>query len=107
MHGGPAVAQGEEVVVIATDFAAGIEAGPQAKGSGVQHVAMTTGNIVGTVEALQRSGVIFLQTPPSYYDEVPERVGEIDRRFHMGKNITINMVRRQGSRLTAGPRRAS
>src|ERR671934_2172400 len=42
-------------------------------GPGVQHVAMTTSSIVATVEALQRSGVIFLQTPSAYYDEVSER----------------------------------
>src|SRR5207244_13520742 len=39
-------------------------------GPGVQHVALTSSNIVGTVEALQRSGVIFLQTPTAYYDDV-------------------------------------
>jgi 4-hydroxyphenylpyruvate dioxygenase len=50
-------------------------------GPGVQHVAMTTANIVETVEALQRSGVVFLQTPPAYYDEVPERVGEIEQDY--------------------------
>jgi 4-hydroxyphenylpyruvate dioxygenase len=46
-------------------------------GPGVQHVALTTANIVETVETLQRRGIGFLQTPPAYYDEVPDRVGEI------------------------------
>jgi 4-hydroxyphenylpyruvate dioxygenase len=50
-------------------------------GPGVQHVALTTANIVETVETLQRRGVGFLQTPSSYYDEVPERVGEIDEDY--------------------------
>jgi 4-hydroxyphenylpyruvate dioxygenase len=50
-------------------------------GPGVQHVALTTSNIVETVETLQRRGVGFLQTPASYYDEVPERVGEIDEDY--------------------------
>jgi len=50
-------------------------------GPGVQHVALTSANIVETVEALQRRGVAFLQTPSSYYDEVPDRVGEIDEDY--------------------------
>jgi 4-hydroxyphenylpyruvate dioxygenase len=50
-------------------------------GPGVQHVALTTTNIVQTVEALQRRGVIFLATPHAYYEEVPDRVGEIDEDY--------------------------
>jgi 4-hydroxyphenylpyruvate dioxygenase len=50
-------------------------------GPGVQHVALTSANIVETVEALGRRGMIFLQTPSAYYDEVPERVGEIDEDY--------------------------
>jgi 4-hydroxyphenylpyruvate dioxygenase len=50
-------------------------------GPGVQHVAMTTSNIVNTVEALQERGVLFLNTPGAYYEEVPERVGEIDEDY--------------------------
>jgi 4-hydroxyphenylpyruvate dioxygenase len=50
-------------------------------GPGVQHVAMTSSNIVDTVEALQRSGVVFLQTPSAYYDDVSDRVGEIEEDY--------------------------
>ena len=48
-------------------------------GAGAQHIALTTRDIVGTVERLRARGVEFLATPESYYDEVPERVGEIDQ----------------------------
>src|SRR5919199_1208461 len=48
---------------------------------GVQHIALTTANIVDTVEALQRRGVIFLSTPDAYYDEVASRVGEINEDY--------------------------
>ncbi len=51
------------------------------QGPGVQHVALASRNIVETVEALERHGVAFLQTPSSYYDEVPDRVGEIDEDY--------------------------
>jgi 4-hydroxyphenylpyruvate dioxygenase len=46
-------------------------------GAGVQHIALATTDIVGTVSELQDRGVEFLRTPESYYDEVPGRVGEI------------------------------
>ncbi len=48
-------------------------------GPGVQHVAVSTTDIVGCVEALQERGVKFLRTPQSYYEGVPERVGEIEQ----------------------------
>ncbi len=47
-------------------------------GAGVQHVALATTDIVETVSKLRERGVRFLVTPASYYDELPERVGEID-----------------------------
>jgi 4-hydroxyphenylpyruvate dioxygenase len=47
-------------------------------GPGAQHIAVATRDIVGTVETLQARGIEFLRTPETYYDEVPERVGEID-----------------------------
>jgi 4-hydroxyphenylpyruvate dioxygenase len=48
-------------------------------GPGVQHIAVSTTDIVGCVEALAARGVQFLRTPESYYDGVPARVGEIDQ----------------------------
>jgi 4-hydroxyphenylpyruvate dioxygenase len=46
-------------------------------GAGPQHVALATNDIVGAVESLKERGLVFLDTPDSYYDEAPERVGEI------------------------------
>jgi 4-hydroxyphenylpyruvate dioxygenase len=48
------------------------------RGAGVQHIALSTTDIVGTVTELRRRGVAFLPIPESYYAEVPERVGPID-----------------------------
>jgi 4-hydroxyphenylpyruvate dioxygenase len=48
------------------------------QGSGVQHVAMATDNIIETVSALKARGVEFLTVPDSYYDTVLERVGGIE-----------------------------
>ncbi|HEY2937917.1 MAG TPA: 4-hydroxyphenylpyruvate dioxygenase [Gaiellaceae bacterium] len=50
-------------------------------GPGAQHIAMATENVVRTVEALQERGIFFLNTPDAYYDEVPERVGEIEEDY--------------------------
>jgi 4-hydroxyphenylpyruvate dioxygenase len=47
------------------------------EGPGAQHIALTTDDIVRTVDELSRRGIQFLRTPDSYYDDVPERVGEI------------------------------
>jgi len=47
------------------------------EGPGAQHIALTTDDIVRTVDELGRRGIQFLRTPDSYYDDVPERVGEI------------------------------
>ena len=47
-------------------------------GPGVQHIAVSTTDIVGTVNELMARGVSFLPIPESYYAEVPERVGEIE-----------------------------
>jgi 4-hydroxyphenylpyruvate dioxygenase len=48
------------------------------RGPGVQHIAITTDNIIATVSALQARGVEFLTVPGSYYDTVLDRVGTID-----------------------------
>ena len=47
------------------------------EGPGAQHIALTTHDIVRTVAELRQRGIRFLQTPESYYEEVPGRVGDI------------------------------
>ncbi|MBS1710026.1 MAG: 4-hydroxyphenylpyruvate dioxygenase [Armatimonadetes bacterium] len=47
-------------------------------GPGCQHVAMRTDDIVHTVSRLMARGVQFLSVPRSYYDMLPDRVGNID-----------------------------
>ncbi|HEU5318907.1 MAG TPA: 4-hydroxyphenylpyruvate dioxygenase [Chloroflexota bacterium] len=50
-------------------------------GPGVQHLALITGDIVGTVRRLRDNGVRFLRVPETYYVELRECVGEIKERF--------------------------
>ncbi len=47
-------------------------------GPGVQHIALSTTDIVRTVTELEARGVRFLRTPDAYYDLLPERIGDID-----------------------------
>ena len=47
-------------------------------GPGVQHIAMATDDIIGTVTKLRDQGVDFLRVPSAYYTELEGRVGAID-----------------------------
>jgi 4-hydroxyphenylpyruvate dioxygenase len=47
-------------------------------GPGVQHVACTTRDIIGTVTQLRDNGIEFLRVPNTYYEELEGRVGKID-----------------------------
>lgn len=47
------------------------------RGPGVQHLALSTKDIIHTVTVLKSAGVEFLLVPESYYETVWDRVGEI------------------------------
>jgi len=51
-------------------------------GAGVQHIAMTTADIVTTVRAMRDNDVSFLRVPQDYYDMLPARVGPIAEDLH-------------------------
>jgi 4-hydroxyphenylpyruvate dioxygenase len=44
---------------------------------GVQHLALSTGNIIETVRRLKDRGIEFLRVPGTYYEMLPDRVGDI------------------------------
>ncbi|MBQ4819947.1 4-hydroxyphenylpyruvate dioxygenase [Aquimarina sp. MMG016] len=58
-------------------------------GAGVQHMALSTDNIIETVSSLQNRGVEFLTVPASYYETVLDRVGEIDEDLEPLKELGI------------------
>jgi 4-hydroxyphenylpyruvate dioxygenase len=58
-------------------------------GPGVQHIALATEDIVSTVGALKERGVRFLETPDTYYEDVEERVGEIDENWSDLRGLKI------------------
>ncbi len=47
------------------------------RGPGVQHIALTTADIIHTVSVLRDNGVEFLRVPDTYYESVWDRVGKI------------------------------
>jgi 4-hydroxyphenylpyruvate dioxygenase len=58
-------------------------------GPGVQHVAIATDDIIGTVRDLVARGVEFLKTPTTYYDDLLDRVGKIDEDLEPLKELGI------------------
>ncbi|MFZ1323379.1 MAG: 4-hydroxyphenylpyruvate dioxygenase [Ignavibacteria bacterium] len=48
------------------------------KSAGAQHIAMSTANILDTVNELKCRGLEFLTVPTTYYRELVDRVGKID-----------------------------
>ncbi len=59
------------------------------EGEGVQHVAIATDDIVATVKDLQNRGVDFLKVPTSYYDDLVDRVGQIEEDMEPLKELGI------------------
>jgi 4-hydroxyphenylpyruvate dioxygenase len=65
------------------------------RGEGIQHLAITVRDIVGSVKAMRETqGLEFLGTPGSYYDYLPERIvksgiGRIDENIEELRKLQI------------------
>ncbi len=59
------------------------------RSAGAQHVALLCRDVMSTVEKLQQNGVEFLRVPDTYYEELPDRVGEIDEDIDELKRLGI------------------
>jgi 4-hydroxyphenylpyruvate dioxygenase len=58
-------------------------------GAGVQHIAVATNNILETVTQLRANGVEFLYVPETYYDDLFDRVGQIEENIEDLKKLNI------------------
>jgi 4-hydroxyphenylpyruvate dioxygenase len=58
-------------------------------GAGAQHIAVATRDIVKTVTELRERGIQFLTVPETYYDDVPERIGEIEESLEDLRRLGI------------------
>ena len=56
---------------------------------GVQHIALHTDDIIGTVSKMKNDGIQFQSAPDSYYDELAQRVGKIDEDIATLKSLNI------------------
>ncbi len=56
---------------------------------GIQHIAMSTKDIINTVSKLRDKGVQFLETPKTYYESLTERIGEIDEDLNQIEDLGI------------------
>ena len=56
---------------------------------GVQHIAMATGDIIGTVRELRQRGIEFLRVPETYYEVLPDRVGKIKESLELIHDLGI------------------
>jgi len=63
------------------------------EGPGCQHIAVATNDIVYTVSEMRKRGVEFLHVPGTYYDSVPNRVGEIAEDLNILKSLGIMVDR--------------
>ena len=59
------------------------------KGAGVQHLAISTDDLIATVGNLSQRGIEFLRTPDSYYQELSKRVSGISERLEDLKKLGI------------------
>lgn len=48
------------------------------KGSGVQHVALSTADICESIERFRKAGIEFLDVPDTYYDVIRERIPKLE-----------------------------
>src|SRR5262249_2177342 len=64
------------------------------RGDGVQHAALTVGDIISTVKGMREKKVEFMPTPGTYYDMMPARlkeigVGSIDEDIEVLRKLEI------------------
>jgi 4-hydroxyphenylpyruvate dioxygenase len=59
------------------------------RGSGVQHIALATDDIIATVDALRARGVRFMQVPDTYYDEARQRVPDAELPWKQLQRLRI------------------
>ncbi len=69
------------------------------QGAGVQHIAIEVHNILETVAELRKRGIEFLYVPETYYDDVLDRVGEIDENIEDLKKLNILVDRDESGYL--------
>lgn len=58
-------------------------------GAGVQHIAMSSNDIIATIKQLVANGAEFLYVPDTYYDDLSKRVGVIEEDLKVLQKMGI------------------
>ena len=58
-------------------------------GAGVQHMALSTTNIVQSVKKLRELGIAFLEVPDTYYEAIPNRVPQVSEQIPNLRDLRI------------------
>jgi len=69
------------------------------RGSGIQHVAIATDDLVNTVTEARRRGMGLMKVPDTYYVDVPERVPDLDVDLAEIERLNILVDRDEGGHL--------
>ncbi|HZF75993.1 MAG TPA: 4-hydroxyphenylpyruvate dioxygenase [Acetobacteraceae bacterium] len=73
------------------------------KGEGIQHIALGTTDIFGSVEAMRGAGVAFMDTPDTYYELLPKRMPDLGpeeiARLARNRILTDGAPTPEGGRL--------
>ncbi|WLQ12295.1 4-hydroxyphenylpyruvate dioxygenase [Hahella aquimaris] len=59
------------------------------KGEGIQHIALSTEDIYKTVRDMREAGVVFMDTPDTYYEKIDARVPGHDENVENLKDLRI------------------
>lgn len=59
------------------------------KGSGVQHIALLTGNILHSMTEVRKQHQDFLQVPSTYYEAVPERLPQVEENLKVLEELGL------------------
>lgn len=59
------------------------------KGSGIQHIALLSTDIIDTVTKLRENGLEFLSTPDTYYEMLPKRLPNVTEDIDSLQNLKI------------------
>ncbi|MEE9532897.1 MAG: 4-hydroxyphenylpyruvate dioxygenase [Acidimicrobiia bacterium] len=69
------------------------------RGAGVQHIAMATDDLQTTVEDATGRGLEFLRVPDDYYDELPQRIPDLDADIARLRKLKILADSDEGGHL--------
>lgn len=69
------------------------------RGPGVQHIAIATADLQGTVAEARRRGMGLMRVPDSYYADVPERVPDLDADLDAIRKLNILVDQDEGGHL--------